>query len=91
MESLNLDNNKIGDEGLKHIANSFFLNRLNSLCLFHNNISSKGILYLVKAEFVNNLILLTLSDNPNIGDTGVKYMKEHKGWANLSILNLNFT
>ena len=91
LESLNLDNNKIGDEGLKHIANSFFLKRLNSLSLFHNNISSKGILYLVKAEFINNLILLTLSDNPNIGDTGVKYMKEHKGWSKLSILNLNFT
>ena len=91
LESLNLDNNKIGDEGLKHIANSYFLNKLNSLSLFHNNISSKGILYLVKAEFINNLILLTLSDNPNIGDTGIKYMKEHKGWSKLSILNLNFT
>ena len=90
LESLNLNFNEIGDEGLNHIANGFF-SKLNSLYLFHDNISSEGIKYLVKAEFVNNLIILSLSENPNIGDTGVRYMKEHKGWAKLSILNLNYT
>ena len=90
LESLNLNFNEIGDEGLNHIANGFFT-KLNSLYLFHDNISSEGIKYLVKAEFVNNLIILSLSENPNIGDTGVRYMKEHKGWGKLSILNLNYT
>ena len=90
LESLNLNFNEIGDEGLNHIANGFF-SKLNSLYLFHDNISAEGIKYLVKAEFVNNLIILSLSENPNIGDTGVRYMKEHKGWAKLSILNLNYT
>ena len=90
LESLNLNFNEIGDEGLNHIANGFF-SKLNSLYLFHDNISSEGIKYLVKAEFVNNLIILSLSENPNIGDTGVRYMKEHKGWGKLSILNLNYT
>ena len=90
LESLNLNNNKIGDEGLNHISNGFFY-KLNSLELTHNNISSKGIKYLVKAKFINNLILLSLSDNPKIGDTGVKYMKENKGWNKLNILDLNYT
>ena len=90
LESLNLNFNEIGDEGLNHIANGFF-SKLNSLYLFHDNISHEGIKYLVKAEFVNNLIILSLSENPNIGDTGVRLMKEHKGWSKLSILNLNYT
>ena len=90
LESLNLNFNEIGDEGLNHIANGFF-SKLNSLYLFHDNISVEGIKHLVKAEFVNNLIILSLSENPNIGDSGVRIMKEHKGWNKLSILNLNYT
>ena len=90
LESLNLNFNEIGDEGLNHIANGFF-SKLNSLYLFHDNISHEVIKYLFKAEFVNNLIILSLSENPNIGDTGVRLMKEHKGWGKLSILNLNYT
>ena len=90
LESLNLNFNEIGDQGLNHIANGFF-SKLNSLYLFHDNISHEGIKYLIKAEFDNNLIILSLSENPNIGDTGVRHMKEHKGWGKLSILNLNYT
>ena len=90
LESLNLNFNEIGDEGLNHIANGFF-SKLNYLYLFHNNISVEGIKFLVKAEFVNNLIILSLSENPNIGDTGVRIMKEHKGWGKLNTLNLNAT
>jgi len=90
LESLNLNFNEIGDEGLNHIANGFFT-KLNCLYLFHDNITSQGIKYLVKAEFCSNLIVLSLSENPNIGDIGVRYMKEHKGWGKLSILNLNYT
>ena len=90
LESLNLNFNEIGDEGLNHIANGFF-SKLNYLYLFHNNISVEGIKYLVKAEFVNNLIILSLSENPNIGDSGIRIIKEHKGWAKLNTLNLNAT
>ena len=90
LESLNLNFNEIGDEGLNHIANGFF-SKLLYLYLFHNNISVEGIKYLVKAEFVNNLIILSLSENPNIGDTGIRIMKEHKGWSKLNTLNLNAT
>ena len=90
LEFLNLCNNKTGDEGLKYIANGFF-NKLNSLYLDYNSITSVGIEYLIKAEFTNNLINLSLSDNKKIGDTGIKYMKEHKGWGKLSILYLDHT
>ena len=89
LESLNLNFNKIGDEGLYHIANGFF-RKLKYLYLFHNKISVEGIKYLAKAEFANNLIILSVSENPNIGDSGIRIMKEHK-WSNLTILNLNAT
>ena len=90
LESLNLSNNKIGDEGLHHISNGFF-SKLNTLHLVHNSITSEGIKYLIKAKFINNLIILSLSDNKKIGDTGIMYLKEHKGWEKLSVLNLNHT
>ena len=90
IEFLNLNNNKIGDEGLKHISNGFFC-RLNTLHLVHNSITSEGIKHLVKAEFINNLIILSLSENKKIGDTGIRHMKEHKGWEKLSTLNLDYT
>ena len=87
---MNLNNDKIGDEGLNHIANGFFIS-LNSLYLSYNNISSKGIKYLIKAGFTNNLILLSLSGNQEIGDNGIKNMKEHDGWRKLTTLNLYYT
>ena len=90
LEFLNLSDNTIGDEGLNYISKGFF-NKLNTLHLTHNSITSEGIKYLVKAEFLNNLIILTLSENRKIGDTGVRYMKEHKEWKNLKILSLNRT
>ena len=90
LEFLNLSDNTIGDEGLNYIAKGFF-SKLNTLHLTHNSITSEGIKYLVKAEFINNLIILTLSENRKIGDTGVRYMKEHKEFKNLKILSLNLT
>ena len=90
LEFLNLSDNTICDEGLNYIANGFF-SKLNTLHLNHNSITSEGIKYLVKAEFINNLIILTLSENRKIGDTGVRYMKEHKEFKNLKILSLNLT
>ena len=90
LESLNLKNNKIGDEGLYHISNGFF-SKLNSFYLDNNSITSEGIKHLVKSEFIYNLIILSLSDNKKIGDIGIRYMKEHKGWGKLSILNIDHT
>ena len=90
LESLNLNFNEIGDEGLNHIANGFF-NKLTSLFLFHNNISHNGIASLCKADFIRNLMILSLSENPNITDDGVRIIKEAKNWTRLNTLNLNAT
>ena len=90
LESLNLNFNEIGDEGLNHIANGFF-NKLTSLFLFHNNISYNGIASLCKADFIRNLMILSLSENPNITDDGVRIIKEAKNWTRLNTLNLNST
>ena len=89
LESLNLSNNKIGDEGLNHIANGSF-SKLKILHLSYNYITSEGIKYLVKAKFIYQLIILSLSDNMKIGDNGISYIKEIKGWGKLvNTLNLN--
>ena len=90
LESLNLNANEIGDEGLKQLADGVF-SKLNSLYLFNNNISEEGIGYLVKAIFAKNLIILCLSENRKIGDTGIRIIKEHKVWDKLNTLNLNAT
>ena len=59
--------------------------------MFHNNISDKGIQYLCKADFISNLIILSLSENPNIGDTGIRIIRENTNWGKLTTLNLNGT
>ena len=90
LEMLNLNFNEIGDDGLNHIANGNFT-KLTNLFLFHNNISDKGVSYLCKADFISNLIILSLSENPNIGDNGIRLIKENKNWGKLNTLNLNGT
>lgn len=64
---------------------------LEQLFLFHNNISSEGIKSLCKADFISLLLILSLSENMNIGDEGCKFMHMNKNWAKLAILNLNRT
>ena len=86
LEFLNISNNQICDEGVNYIANGSF-KRLNCLHLSNNSITSEGIKSLVKAEFINNLIILSLSEN-KIGDSGMRFIKEHKKWKKLKILNL---
>ena len=90
LESLHLSSNKIGDEGINHISKGIF-NRLNQLYLSNNNISSEGVKYLLKGKFINELIILSLSQNPKIGDNGAKYINEYKRWDNLNMLNLDYT
>ena len=61
----------------------------NTLLVFVNIVQIYGI-----PAWFNispNLIILSLSENPNIGDSGVRIIKEHKGWNKLNTLNLNAT
>ena len=95
LKILYLSDNLINSQGALYLSRcklcSLNILNLNILCLFNNNISSKGIEYLVKSVFINNLIILTLSENRKICDNGIKYIKEHKGWNQLTKLNLDFT
>ena len=90
LESLNLNNNKIGDEGLNHISKGIFV-CLTKLYLSHNNISYERIKYLIYAKFTNNLVILDLSENQKIGDTGIKCIKDNNKWENLRTLNIDNT
>ena len=90
LKYLNISNNKIGNEGINHIAIGHFKN-LNCLHLSHDFITYEGIKFFVKNQLVDNLTVLSLSDNRKIEDTGIRYIKEHKGWGKLKILNLDLT
>ena len=90
LKTLNLNFNEIGDEGVSHIANGSF-NELEQLFLFHNNISKIGVDYLCKADFIRNIVVLSLSENPQIGNEGCKAIGATKNYRNLTILNLNRT
>ncbi len=87
---LNLSSSEIGDQGLNELTNGSFT-QLVDLYLCENSISSQGIEYLVKADFVKKLMLLDLSLNLDIKDLGIKIMKDHTGWDNLTTLFLDAT
>ena len=90
LESLGLSNNEIGDDGLKNLVYGSF-SELKELYLFHNNITFAGIKYLIEADFVGKLEILSLSENPKIGDLGILFMTENeekKVWNNLNTLSL---
>lgn len=90
LQSLNLGNIELEDEGLKYISDNNNIPKLRYLNLFHNGISYKGIQYLVEAKFIKNLSELILTENI-IYDKGVKIIKEHNVWDKLNLLNLNCT
>ena len=61
--------------------------------LSNNNISEKGIIDLCKCDFKHTLIKLNLSENPKIGDKGIKNLV-NVNWEkleNLIIIQINLT
>ncbi|MGJ8671157.1 MAG: ADP-ribosylation factor-like protein, partial [Oceanococcus sp.] len=79
---LNLEINKIGNEGARYIAK--YLANLTSLNLKYNNISDEGAHYL--SEKLSKLISLDLGLN-KIGDEGARYIAQNL--PNLTYLNLD--
>ena len=79
LRGLNLIDNNITDEGLKHLAEALTNNncKLNNLELSNNNITDEGVKLLVEALTKNNCKLnsLDLAGN-NITDEGVKLLAE---------------
>ena len=90
LEFLNLNNNEIKDEGLDYISDAPF-KWLSKLHLSNTKISYKGIKNFVYAIFINKLKVLTFSNNPKIGDIGVKYISKCQNWKNLKLLVLSKT
>ena len=92
LKKLNLESNDIGDEGLSVLFQCNF-RTLNELELSNNNISEKGIIDLCKCDFKHTLIKLNLSENPKIGDKGIKNLV-NVNWEkleNLIIIQINLT
>ena len=75
LEVLILNFNDIGDEGIEYLSKGPFLN-LKYLYLYHNNLTNISIIHILESIFIDTLVLLDISDNPNIGNEGIIYIKE---------------
>lgn len=85
--SLNLMNTRLGDEGLRALANSPHLSNLTFLNLGVNGIGSEGARAIADSPYLSNLISLHLWEN-EIGDEGVRALSESPYLKNLTCLNL---
>ena len=61
---LDLDDNKLGDEGVEDLVNCPLLENIQYLNLNKNGISDKGLEILATAKFLGNLKRLHLKGNP---------------------------
>ena len=87
LEILILNFNDIGDEGIEYLSKGPFLN-LKYLYLYHNNLSNEAVNIILDSIFVDTLVLLDISDNPNINNIGIKYIKEKTQKNNNVLKNL---
>ena len=78
--SLNLTSNNIGDDGIRVLAESPYLNRLLRLDLEHNSIGTAGCRSLASAPFIASLTVLNLAYN-EIGDEGACALAESTRFA----------
>ncbi|EFC41086.1 predicted protein [Naegleria gruberi] len=78
MKSLNLQNNRIGNEGAINLCS---LSNLTELNLSNNLIGGQGLKYFYK---LSQLKILNLSSN-QVGDVGANYLSENVKLENLSL------
>ncbi|CAH3119463.1 unnamed protein product [Porites lobata] len=92
LERLDLGNNKITDEGVKHLSTALTQTNctLNSLNLGANNITDEGVKHLSTALTQTNCTLnsLNLWEN-NITDEGVKHLSTALTHTNCTLNTLN--
>ena len=92
LKILNLADNNITDEGVKHLATALTHTNctLNSLDLGYNNITDEGVKHLATALTHTNCTLnsLNLADN-NITDDGVKHLATALTHTNCTLNSLN--
>ena len=80
---LDLDDNKLGDQGIQDLINAPVLENIQYLNLSKNGISDQGLEILAKAEFLGKLKRLHLKGNP-IKGRGVIALFESKTFTVLS-------
>ena len=85
---LDLDDNKLGDEGIQDLINAPVLENIQYLNLSKNGISDQGLEILAKAEFLGKLKRLHLKGNP-IKGRGVVALFESKTLDCLSTFQIN--
>ena len=74
---LDLDDNKLGDEGIQDLANCPLLKNIQYLNLNKNSVSDHGLEVLAKAKFLGKLKRLHLKDNPIAGQGVVALFNSH--------------
>ena len=65
---LDLDDNNLGDQGVKELAECAFLENVQYLNLNQNNVSDEGLKFLANAKFLSKLKRLHLKGNPIKGE-----------------------
>ena len=89
---LDLDDNRLGDEGIKVLAECKFLTHIQYLNLNSNNISDMGIKALANSLFLSKLKRLHLKNNPISGEgivalfnsetlQSLQTFQVHDGWS----------
>ena len=85
---LDLDDNKLGDEGIQDLIDCPLLENIQYLNLSKNGISDHGLEILAKAEFLGKLKRLHLKGNP-IEGKGVLALFESETLGGLSTFQIN--
>ena len=89
---LDLDDNRLGDDGVRELSECAFLGNVQYLNLNHNGISDEGIKVLAKSPHLKKLKRLHLKDNPISGEgilalfnsetlESLSNFQLHEGWS----------
>ena len=87
---LNLSGKKIGDEGIKHLVASKYLEKVKKIDLRYNEITAVGAESLAKMSPLPRLKSLILRHNI-LGDTGAMALAKSDSFPNLEEMQLGWT
>ncbi len=85
---LDLEDNKLGDDGVRGLANSENAANIQMLSLTKNGITDEGLRQLAESEHLNKLKRLHLKENDIAGE-GIVALFQSPALENLSIFHIN--
>jgi hypothetical protein len=85
---LDLDDNNLGDQGIKGLVECAFLQNVQYLNLNQNNVSDEGLRFLANAQHLVKLKRLHLKGNPVAGE-GIVALFNSQTLASLSTFQIN--